>query len=198
MWIFGYGSLTWKTDFPYTKWFVGSVDGYARRFWQASMDHRGVPDKPGRVVTLIETPGEQVWGIAYHVAESDRASVKEYLDFREKNGYTTKAIMFYPLQSEKNSVQEPFEVLVYIATPCNPAFLGPAPLEEIANQIVSSEGPSGKNKDYLLQLASTMRKLVPDCNDTHLFELETLVKRLMSEDHHQTELPQNKINEMTA
>ncbi|XP_030855524.1 putative glutathione-specific gamma-glutamylcyclotransferase 2 isoform X2 [Strongylocentrotus purpuratus] len=186
MWIFGYGSLTWKTDFPYTKWFVGSVDGYARRFWQASMDHRGVPDK------------EQVWGIAYHVAESDRASVKEYLDFREKNGYTTKAIMFYPLQSEKNSVQEPFEVLVYIATPCNPAFLGPAPLEEIANQIVSSEGPSGKNKDYLLQLASTMRKLVPDCNDTHLFELETLVKRLMSEDHHQTELPQNKINEMTA
>nr|XP_054759698.1 putative glutathione-specific gamma-glutamylcyclotransferase 2 [Lytechinus pictus] len=186
MWIFGYGSLTWKTNFPYTERLVGSVKGYARRFWQASLDHRGVPEKPGRVVTLIETPGEDVWGIAYHVAESDRDSVKEYLDFREKNGYTTKAVMFYPIQSPDGSVQEPLEVLVYIATPCNPSFLGPAPLEEIANQILCSEGPSGKNKDYLLQLAVTMRKLVPDCNDAHLFELERLVKGLMAEDNSQT------------
>ncbi|XP_071505129.1 putative glutathione-specific gamma-glutamylcyclotransferase 2 [Diadema antillarum] len=178
MWIFGYGSLTWKTDFPFTRKVVGCVTGYARRFWQGSMDHRGVPEKPGRVVTLVENPEEKVWGIAYHVAESDIASVKKYLDYREKNGYTTKALTFYPLQLEQQSVQEPFQVLVYIATPGNPAFLGPAPLEEIANQIVRSEGPSGKNRDYVLHLATTMRELVPNCHDPHLFELETIVKRL--------------------
>jgi glutathione-specific gamma-glutamylcyclotransferase len=167
IWVFGYGSLIWRPDIEYLEVRVVRLDGWMRRFWQGSHDHRGVPQAPGRVVTLLQRPGESCGGVAYRISATVAASVFAELDYREKNGYVRRDVQLQCVDGNE------FAAIVYIATERNFAYLGPAPAAQIAAQIVASAGPSGRNIDYLLELAQALRKL--DLEDPHVSELEQLV-----------------------
>lgn len=163
-WVFGYGSLIYKVDFPYLQREVSSISGWARRFWQGSHDHRGTPEAPGRVVTLIPAAECTCRGVAYRVEHS----VFEHLDHREKNGYQRHSVPI-TLSAMSRTVQG----TLYVARPDNPAFLGEAPLPELARHIRTSHGPSGSNVDYVLRLADALRELGDE--DPHVLALEALL-----------------------
>ena len=161
-WLFGYGSLIWRPDFPHHEARVARVDGWMRRFWQGSHDHRGTPDAPGRVVTLAPAPGGHVEGLAFRM--DDDEAVFARLDHREKNGYglTDVTLRFRDGDAAEGSV--------YIAPQDNHAFLGPAPLGAMVAQIATCAGPSGTNRDYVLRLAEALR--AHGINAPHVFEIE--------------------------
>jgi len=168
LWLFGYGSLMWRPDFVHRERHPARVDGWTRRFWQGSPDHRGVPEAPGRVVTLVPEPGARCHGVAYRVAPDVAAEVLAGLDHRERGGYARIELALELLRPGAPVVIA--SARTYLATSDNPHYLGPAPLPAIARQIVGSRGPSGANLEYLLRLAQTLRELEAD--DEHVFALE--------------------------
>ncbi len=170
VWVFGYGSLIWRADFEFAAREPARISGWSRRFWQGSHDHRGIPQAPGRVVTLIEDPHGSCDGVAYLVEHA----VFDHLDHREKNGYERVNVMLQFARERAPGV-------VYIAPIGNHAYLGPAPPLDIAQQIRASHGPSGSNAAYLSELADALRQL--DADDAHVFELDRLVKALESHGH---------------
>ncbi|KIK95991.1 hypothetical protein PAXRUDRAFT_826460 [Paxillus rubicundulus Ve08.2h10] len=174
--VFGYGSLIFKPPPHVISKVSGFLKGYVRRFAQKSHDHRGTPENPGRVVTLIHKedwdrfsaadafPDEDVvWGVAYTIDPLYVPTVREYLDHRENDGYTLETLDIYNIESgvEKVIVHNAF---CYVGRPDNPSFrtwlvvpqnslpmmvrtqVGSEPIDALAERIWKSVGPSGRNK----------------------------------------------------
>ncbi|KAL3463068.1 ChaC-domain-containing protein [Aspergillus heterothallicus] len=197
LWVFGYGSLIWKPPPHYDQRVPGYIEGYVRRFWQASTDHRGTKERPGRVVTVIErefwetlddphAPLEpagtnRVWGAAYHIPSSHAEEVHDYLDVREIDGYSVHYTPFHPLspalstpETAIESASAPITCMVYIGQPSNPQFLrDPARREpqDVADVISRGHGQSGKNTEYLYLLEKALEGIGLGSADGHVTDL---------------------------
>lgn len=137
--------------------------------------------QPGRVVTLLpsNSPDDKVFGVAYKIPDQKRTEVIEHLDFREKNGYEKHTVTFYPFP---DSGQLGRNIVIYVATQHNASFAGHiSDIEQISKQVYEAQGPSGPNREYVLNLANAMRQLFPNVIDEHLFELEAHLKKRIKE-----------------
>jgi cation transport protein ChaC len=121
-----------------------------------------------------------VRGCVYRIPAEHAQAAREYLDFREKDGYTVEEIVFtvektesshellahLPQDSEGRAL---IKCHVYVGTLDNESFVGPEELAQTANIIRKAIGPSGPNNEYLLLLQEQ------DPNDTYLTILKELV-----------------------
>jgi len=155
MWIFAYGSLIFRPDFPWLERRRAFVTGWARRFWQGSPDHRGVPEAPGRVVTLVEQSGVACGGCAYRIAPDEAETILSALDAREQAGFERTRVDL--LDDPRGTAFA--EGITWVAGPANEHFLGPLPEREIAEIIRARSGPSGPNAEYALRLRDALRAL---------------------------------------
>jgi cation transport protein ChaC len=192
LYIFGYGSLCWKYDeLRHTERFVGRVAGWRRVFAQRSTDHRGTPEFPGYVATLLtkeqhalivgEAPSAGVCGVCgvcYLISDADSVAVLDALDFREKGGYSRSLV---EVTNIRDSSLPPVTALLYTATPENPHFDPLAVRNPLAagERIATSVGPSGPNSEYLLALAEFLAEQGE--RDDHVEALAALVRRRLLE-----------------
>lgn len=100
--------------------------------------------------------------------------VQEYLDIREINGYSIQYTPFHPA----DEAQADIRCMVYIGMPDNPQFLGALDPQRVAEKINESIGPSGENREYLLNLETALLTLSPASQDNHISDLARRVKAL--------------------
>ncbi|PYH92717.1 cation transporter ChaC [Aspergillus ellipticus CBS 707.79] len=201
LWVFGYGSLIWKPPPHYDQRVPGYINGYVRR-----TDHRGTPENPGRVLTVIDrefwetlddplahhetSSTATVWGAAYHIPASHANEVRHYLDVREIDGYTDHYTPFHPVLTSKGSdatdtPSTPITCMVYIGQPSNPQFLRDPALRDqqaVAEVISRGEGQSGKNAEYLFMLEKALEGLGFGNAEMHVTDLVRRVKALQKEE----------------
>ncbi|MFT5593756.1 MAG: cation transport protein ChaC [Oceanicoccus sp.] len=165
IWLFGYGSLIYKVDFPYLEKSPAYILGWQRRFWQGSHDHRGTPDNPGRVVTLIAQENCRCDGMAYRVTAEEFI----HLDHREKNGYLRHEVPLALVNEAGQIIQK--RGLIYIADENNSAYLGEDSEKAIAEHIANCCGPSGENSEYLILLDEALNEL--GVKDEHISKIRS-------------------------
>lgn len=155
IWIFGYGSLMWRPDFPFEERVQARVDGYHRCFCIRSTHHRGSRDRPGLVLGLDR--GRMCIGVAYRIASVNAAATISYLRERELiyGVYRETAVM----AQLDGANQRQVNALAYTAERRHPNYAGRMSLQEQALQIRGARGKSGDNLDYLFNTVRHLQRL---------------------------------------
>ena len=151
-WVFGYGSLMWRPDFPFLARECAVLHGRRRAFCIYSVHHRGTYDRPGLVLGLAR--GGSVRGAAYHVANSDWPEVYAYLMEREQptETYVEKRVKV------RLSTDRHVTALTFLSDRAHAQWAGDLSLDEQARLIAGATGLSGRNIDYLRDLVVHLKE----------------------------------------
>lgn len=172
LWVFGYGSLMWRPDFPFIEKHPARITGLHRSLCVYSFVHRGTPERPGLVLGLDR--GGECHGIAFRVAASEREKTILYLRAREQVTAVYQETLHgaFLLTEPAQRVQ----ALTYVVNRGHQQYAGPLTLEQRLHHIRQGHGQSGPNREYVLSTVSALESL--GCHDA---ELHRLAERLASE-----------------
>lgn len=155
LWVFAYGSLMWRPDFPFLDVHPARLNGWHRRFCIASRIHRGTHRRPGLVLGLDR--GGMTDGLAYRVSSQDAVAVRQYLRAREQvSGIYREAHLKISVVGLERSEHH---ALVYLSEPAHPGFTPRVPVQRQALIIAGARGLSGSNVDYLVSTLSELKRL---------------------------------------
>lgn len=143
VWVFAYGSLMWRPDFPFEDVLDARLYGYHRSPCVYSWVHRGTPERPGIVLGLDR--GGSCRGRAFRVAPEREAEVLAYLDAREMVTAVYRRVR-RGVVTPKGRVP----AWCYIVRHDHEQYAGKLDHARLVALIAQGEGRSGRCCDYLI------------------------------------------------
>jgi cation transport protein ChaC len=155
LWVFGYGSLMWRTGFDYMERRQARLLGAHRSLCVYSHQHRGTPEEPGLVLGLDR--GGSCRGVAFRVEAKNAQSTLAYLQERELITKVYREAMrpVDLLEGPRQSVR----ALCYLVDRSHVQYTGKLSLEEQLRFVRQGVGKSGANPDYVIETVRHMREL---------------------------------------
>ena len=146
LWVFGYGSLMWRPGFAFIEQVPARLIGEHRALCVYSFVHRGTPEKPGLVLGLDR--GGACRGIAFRVAEQNRAATVAYLRAREQVTSVYREVMRSVWL--ENEARQRVSALAYVVDRGHVQYAGRLSLAEQLRHVLQGHGQSGANREYVL------------------------------------------------
>jgi cation transport protein ChaC len=146
LWVFGYGSLMWRPGFEFEERVQARLIGEHRALCVYSFVHRGTPEKPGLVLGLDR--GGACRGIAFRVAEKNRAATVAYLRDREQVTSVYREVKRSVWL--ENEARARVSALAYVVDRGHVQYAGRLSPAEQLRHVIQGHGQSGVNRDYVL------------------------------------------------
>ena len=172
LWVFGYGSLLWRTGFEYLECRVATLRGFNRSFCLTSIHYRGTSDAPGLVLALDPDHRGECHGVGFRVAADLAADTMAYLRERElvSSAYIEQT---HPITFHGGGVAD---AVCYVIDQSHEQYAGGLSIEAQAVIIAKAAGSAGPNDEYLFNTAEHLTEL--GISDPELERLVALVHRV--------------------
>lgn len=152
LYVFGYGSLLWRPGFAYRRCWRSRIHGFHRSLRVWSFHHRGTPDRPGLVLGLDR--GGSCLGCVFEVAQADKRDAAEYLWAREM-----VTAVYVPRLVAAEADGGRVAALTFVLDRAHEQYAGELSASTAAEHILSAEGRSGANPEYLHETVAELERL---------------------------------------
>jgi glutathione-specific gamma-glutamylcyclotransferase len=164
LWVFAYGSLMWRPDFPFIERLEARLVGAHRALCVYSFVHRGTPERPGLVLGLDQ--GGTCRGIAYRVPVKERGTTVANLRAREQVTSVYRECM-RPIWL-KSRPERRVQALCYMVDRGHVQYAGRLSLEQQLHHVRQGHGHSGANRDYVIATVGALEQLGYRETELHL------------------------------
>ena len=168
IWIFGYGSLMWRPDFPHVETRPARLSGYHRALCVLSTRYRGTKARPGLVLGLDR--GGSCVGRAFRVAARDADGVLAYLHEREMLNR-----VYAPRWLTARTPQGSIRAYAFIVRRDHPGYAGGFSRRHVIELVRGGRGERGTSLEYLRETIRHMDEL--GVRDTPLHQVLAAVER---------------------